>query len=488
MKMLNANKLRLYYIVLIGVIFALNFCLIFNNNVWCDEAFVLNACRLNGFKELFKYIAYQDMRPPLYLIGAKLYTCIVGVSVPALKIFSLIPTFLTMLLGATKIHKNFGNDKVYVGTSFILLTGLSPMGMTKNIEITIYSWVMFWVVCSIVLAYELYFYPTSRKKWGAFVLCALGAAATHYYGVLTEIFIYLFLFIALVIKNRKLLAKCIIISIITIVCYVPILPFFYYQFTTAKKNFWIRSTDIYTLLSSIRAPFEGENAFKFCNDFTALFWILVIGMQVYVIYTFLNEKKKRTTIIYFYTLCCITMALFLICGFILSRLIRPLYIDRYFYVMVGVLWLVISISAEIYVENVKQFCLYVGMILCMFVFAYPSMLDREYSSETKELVAFIDENISTTDIFINNIEECANWEIEYYFPNHKTYLNRDEGIYYKDSKFDFSTLETTAWYICSGELDISQDILDENNLKCQWIRSGEFDHYYYFDIYKISKK
>lgn len=71
---------------------------------------------------------------------------------------------------------------MYVGTSFILLTGLSPMGMTKNIEITIYSWVMFWVVCSIVLAYEIYFCPISKKKCVAFVVCTLGAASTHYYG------------------------------------------------------------------------------------------------------------------------------------------------------------------------------------------------------------------------------------------------------------------------------------------------------------------
>ena len=49
-------------------------------------------------------------------------------------------------------------------------------------EITIYSWVMFWVVCSIVLAYEIYFCPISKKKCVAFVVCALGAASTHYYG------------------------------------------------------------------------------------------------------------------------------------------------------------------------------------------------------------------------------------------------------------------------------------------------------------------
>lgn len=56
MQRLNVDKKKLYYTVLIGVVFTLNFYLIFNNNVWCDEAFVLNACRLNGLKTCFNIL------------------------------------------------------------------------------------------------------------------------------------------------------------------------------------------------------------------------------------------------------------------------------------------------------------------------------------------------------------------------------------------------------------------------------------------------
>lgn len=478
-----------YYGALIALVAFANIILIFNNNVWCDEAFILNACRLETFKELFHYITFEDMRPPFYLFCAKIFTSIFGVSVPVLKIFSIIPAILTMLLGAVEVHRNWGHGKVIAGTVFILLVGLSPMGLTKNIEITIYSWVLFFVTCSAIYAYNTYMNPASKKNWCILILSSLGAAATHYYGVLSGILIYGFLFCFLLRQDFHLIKKCIFACIITVVGYLPILPFFYYQFSTARKSFWILDTSLFTLLQSMRAPFEGENRFCFSHEFTMFFWIFIIGAFIYEIISVVKRillKEMPCPADIFCILCGCGFILFLSAGFILSKLIRPLYIDRYIYVMVGILWLFIAISVEHLVTDFRQTCFCIGAIVCMFVFAYPAIWEREYNKATEDTVAFFQENLSEDDIFINNIELCTNWVLNYYFPAHPAYLNCDLDIYYRDSSYDFSDLNTTAWYLCSGDLDIPQEILEDNQLQCEWVYNAELDHYYYFAVYKIT--
>ena len=142
-------KQNRYYIALISGIALVNILLIFNNNVWCDEAFILNACRYN-IKELLIYIAKYDMRPPLYLVCIKIWSLIFGIGVPQFKIFSIIPTILVLIVGIRFIECDLYGSKKYIATIYALLTGLSPIGLTKNIEITIYSWAFCFVTCSAI--------------------------------------------------------------------------------------------------------------------------------------------------------------------------------------------------------------------------------------------------------------------------------------------------------------------------------------------------
>ena len=222
-----------------------------------------------------------------------------------------------------------------------------------------------------------------------------------------------------------------------------------------------------------------------------IFWGFVIGALLnYVILICKRrlQRKPQCAEDIFCVMCGIIFMAFAIIGVILSKVIRPLYVDRYIYVVVGILWLFIAISIERFAENTKQKCVCLGVICCMNIFTFPTVWDREYNMSTIETVNYLKDNISSDDIFINNIEQCANWEVEYYFPQNKCYLNCDQDIYYKNESFDFSTLDTTAWYLCSGDFDISQEILERYNLQCEWMRDGDFDRYYYFSIYKISPK
>lgn len=500
---------RIYYSLLIVIVTLLNLLLIFNNNVWCDEAFVMNACKMN-WGELVNHIYTVDMRPPVYLLAAKLFSTIFGLSVPTLKFFSLIPAILAMIMGATVIDKNWGNGKLYTGSIFILLNGLAPITITKNIEISMYSWTAFCIVCSAIYAYNIVCKGGKKKDWIIFIISALGAATTHYYAVLTEIFIYLFLYIALLIKDRKNIKKCIISAIVTIIGYSPILPFFFHQFGVAKDTFWIKETNLGTMLSALRLPFQGENVFTFTSEFTMIFWALMIGVFVRLVVTCCKdymEKKPLDKTIVFAILCLLVIACFLFGCLVLSNLIRPLFVRRYMYVVVGLVWLYIAIVFGSSIGEKTERFLCLGLIICMIMYGYPTILNREYNTGTEESVTYLNEQMGKDDILINNIEECANWCLNYYFPEHEAYLNCDEDEFYKNETFDFSTLDTTAWYLCNGDFDIPEEVIEEENLVCEVLTTDGFikldsenldeeieekevyniDNYYYFNIYKITR-
>lgn len=469
------------FIILTIVMVVINGSLIFNNNVWCDEAFIINATKLD-FVSLLKYIATDDMRPPLYLISIKLWTMLCGDSVAAFKLFSIVPAVLTMCVCGRLVNKFFGEKSASL---FILLVGLTPSSMTKNIEITIYSWSLFWVTTSLLLAYQLYKEIDNKKISYLFIISSLGAAATHYYALVAIAFIYMVLFICLWIKgkNKRIIGKIIVLSIIG---YIPCLPFFLIQFFTAKKSFWIQKVDLSIFPQTMRMPFEGENAFKFSNEFTAIIWIMIIFLlivQIQRVKSYRNESDVFSIL---------SFGLFLIIplsGYLISAVLRPLYVERYFYCVTGVLWLFISIAINSFETKNKSnnvYYLMLSFVITIFIFAYPVIYDREYTKETQKTVDMITASLERDDIFINNIERCASWELEYYFPGHEYYLNHDEGIYYKDEVYDFSQLKKTAWYICQGDFDLNEEELKKLGISCEYIGWGNFDNYYYVSVYKLT--
>lgn len=81
--------------------------LIFNNNVWTDEIFSVNLFREN-FGQIIMDTA-EDVHPPLYYFLGRIFRLLFGDSLQVQKILTIIPMSLTLVLGATKIRRFFGN-------------------------------------------------------------------------------------------------------------------------------------------------------------------------------------------------------------------------------------------------------------------------------------------------------------------------------------------------------------------------------------------
>lgn len=205
-------------IIIVAIIFsvALQIALIFNNNIWLDEAFTISAVRQN-WGDMWK-ILINDVHPPLYYIILKLVTSVAGSSLIVSKLVSILPLMLNSTIIAYLTLKDKENKKTkltgIILTIYIIATNLTANFLLMSVEIRMYTWAILFTTLSGVYAYKTYI-DNSNKNIAVFILVSLCAALTHYFALVVEIiiylYLYLYLYIALLFKNKNNIKQVIII-------------------------------------------------------------------------------------------------------------------------------------------------------------------------------------------------------------------------------------------------------------------------------------
>lgn len=386
----TGNKLKKFLklngggILLISAIAALYLSLIFNDSVWGDEAYTMVMLRANP-ADMVRATA-ADVHPPLYYFIAKLFTTIFGYSVTSVKLASIVPLVLTMIFVWYKAKQIFQQKARLIATIFILLIGLTPIAFTLGVELRMYTWAMLFVTCSGVYAYQIYKSPSSKKTIALFILASLGAAYTHYYAALSECFIYLASFVALITKDRKNFKLCAVITGLTLIGYLPWLPTFLRQFGKTSQSWWLTTFNADSVLGYITFLFDG----KFTQFYLIILGIIVVGGVL------LCWQRRRTamkdTDLYFalvaISILCLTVAV----GCVASKLIRPLFLARYMYPSAGLFFLGISIYAANVEYSKLACCAIVAVILVNLPFSYNQTYIAEYKTGTEKFKQFAAEN------------------------------------------------------------------------------------------------
>ena len=148
MKKIKENEKKIIIIALI-ILSAVFLSLIFNNNVWMDEAFTASLVHADLRTVLRQ--SMKDTLPPLYNILLKLMTDVFGYSVPVMKITSVIPMIATLFVGARVVRKRFG---FFTALLFIMCLTFMPLMMYYGVEIRMYSLGFFFATVSGIYAYE----------------------------------------------------------------------------------------------------------------------------------------------------------------------------------------------------------------------------------------------------------------------------------------------------------------------------------------------
>lgn len=457
----------------------LYFSLIFNQNVWTDEIFTMKLLEGN-FKEIVEGTA-RDVHPPLYYFVAKLAQLLFGKSLQVQKIVTIIPMTLTLVLGATKIRRMFG-DKVSL--LFIVILGCIPCSMEFAVQVRMYSMALLAVTACGLYAYECYFGAPAGgrvkrrgsapgEKWSSWiglVVSTAAAAYLHYFSFGSVIIINGILFLALLAGKREGLKKWFLAAAVMILSYLPWFGIFAGQFRGVSESYWIPPITPETIWSYFEWTF-GINKWAWpCYLFTGLSVCAGISALIGCI------RKRRDDIcaLLFMTVPALTAAT----GVALSMLIRPIYRDQYVFPAMGLFCLFLAIELSRYAE--KKWFFYPVCLFLLFMGAvqYLETYRQEYKSTlTDQTVEFWNENVGENDIIVYNLQ-VMQFCYTYYFPEDRLFYVRDVDL---DQDFD------AIWFIDTAyEWEFVPDQILPYDLQIEYQGHFGIEHNE-FDLYKVTK-
>ena len=489
------KKEKFFLVILVIIVFIINFSLVFNNNVWCDEAATINLTNLS-FSDMFDSIV-KDVHPPLYYFVLKIGTHFWGKSLAIYKLISIIPVMLLIIIGDIWIINNLNKNAFFSSMLFTMLVGLSPCSQGKNVEVRMYTWAALWVCLTAILCWEVNKELNGTRGKLSLVCCALLAMYTHYFALLAVGIILCVEFMYLFRKKNRLCIKIIPTYGLIILGYLPWLP---YMFKQARENvgIWPIKIDMSPayVIDLFRYPFEGDYSAFFSNEFTVLSWTIIASVILVSIYKICEcEKEEYKEIIYFGL--ALTFCFFgtVIIGTILSYIFHPIIFRRYLFPSLSCMWLGIAVLFSGLEIKKRDICFLVSFFTIMGISAYNSSYNREYVTGTNAFLSFAHDNIEQDAIIVNDFETCMCWELKYYFPQNQIYywedqvLKSNDGVtlWTQEVDFDIYSVENDIWYFCKGGFELDFDLLTEKGYCVDVSYTGNIDNYYSFTLYHIRK-
>ena len=451
-----------FIVALVAVMTILYVSLIFNHNIWTDEAFTMDLVNSNSIVGIIKGTAV-DVHPPLYYLITYFFVALFGTSVQVYKIVSIVPMVLTMLLGLFYVKPWFGTKTAVL---YILFLNAIPCVMEYGVQVRMYSWCIFFISLAAFSAYG-YYQSKTKKHLLLLTLAALCACYTHNFAMISAVFIYIFLGISLILRERKIPFKWLLSGIVVSIFYLPWLLILYHQTNNRVGNYWISNIDRETILGYFSDIFGSRIPYS-----TSMFVILLLLSMVLLLIRICYDKNSGLFGIMLFLVPMLTAVL----GVVVSVLVTPFFIARYLLPCMGLLALGFALAFGYEKKYTYLFlCLF---LTCMIGNSYCDNYEKEYlSTSADELLEYIDENSGDNDIIIYNyqlfdfIYEC--------------YFGAERLVFLDD--FDFSAGYENIWFIdscCAPWL--SNETLTTYGLSKEYIGHYDIEHNE-FQLWRIYK-
>ena len=435
--------------------------LLFNYNIWTDEAFTLQLVHGN-LKEIILGTA-EDVHPPLYYIYSKLFFDITGESLWIQKFITIIPQVGTYVLVATVFRKRFGDVATFI--SLIFFTCI-PCTMEFSIQVRMYSMALFFVTLCGIYAYEAYA-ENKKFSWVWLSVGALGAAYTHYFAFVSVIAIVGILFLAIVFTKRELVKPWIISAVCMIIGYLPWMPFCYEQVTRVRENYWIPEITPEVIWSYFIWTFDLELVPGVVYGVIAL--LVIAGIIVLVRLARDREKEDFAAI-----LGMIIPTVTAVIGIVISLSKSPIYRDQYVFPALMLLALFFGLAFRKTTWKILvpicAFFLFIGAV------QYKECFRQEYrSTYVPQTMEFFEENLAEDDFILYNWP-AFRFIYEHYFP-------AEQLVYVED--FDFSCDFNNVWFLnTKNNPQADPAKLEANGLSMDIIGLYGIEHNE-FDLYMI---
>src|SRR4030043_440221 len=331
LKKLTKNNLVMFCIIfVIAIVFySYNIGL---SDLWSDETYTKSMLKGN-LSDLYSKFK-NDLHPPLYYLGLRLYTGLFGLSTTSLRIFSVFGALATLCLGYFAGQRIFGKQ----GALFLCLMLISvPMLAVYSHQDRMYSWAAFSITG--VFIYSCLFIRTGTTRDLALLLIfPVAAMYIHYYSMIAAFMANVFVFLQLFLtKNRKWLNHLISLLVAAIL-FLPWLSMFIIQVKRVQNAFWAPEVSLPTILSCFTIPFTEQFwTTGYSRSLTILMYTLIV---LTIILSFTKSFSEYRLVLW------LSLFIFLgtlIIAMIISLFSQPILYSRYVAVIVTMLIMPITI-------------------------------------------------------------------------------------------------------------------------------------------------
>ncbi|MBO6138090.1 MAG: hypothetical protein J6O71_05700 [Lachnospiraceae bacterium] len=463
-----STKTGIYALGLIGS--AIYLSLIFNNNLWVDEAFT--ACMIrSSFVQMLRQ-TFSDTLPPLYNVFTWVLTRVFGYSPYIMKLSSALPMLLLMLWLSPRYIARLCGDRA--AALFTVCIICAPHLLHYGVEIRPYSWGLFFTTSAGVFALEILTSEAEhvKKAHAGFVLFSVLAGYTHQYALIPCAFLWLMLLLAALrlTGDKKLRLRTFFTALgVFFLLYLPMLVLTVYQLGRASGYFSMEALSLRSLLSDLRFPYV--------TNITPVSLLLMAAVLILFIFAVISSFKSIRFAVpaLLITIPYLTLCFGYVCSFISGG---SVFTARYLIPSLGLLWLGAAMAAGDSEGLFPAFCpgIFTLILSASLISVYTQEFAAEYAPGVNTMTAYMDENLKAGDGYViyedkYQIELC----MRYYYPSLK--------------KYDWETAGECSgqlWYFAVPGYENYLKEASKYGYKSEFVSNMSFDQYS-FSLYKLVK-
>jgi len=331
LKKIQKKELVLFWIAFtIAIVFySINIGL---SDLWSDETYTKSMLSgtLSDFYAKFK----NDLHPPLYYLGLRMYTGIFGLSTMSLRSFSVVGVLATLCLAYFVGQRIFGKR----GALYLCLMLISiPMLAVYSHQARMYTWATFSITGVFIYSY-LFIKTGTTRDLVLLLIFTLAAIYTHYYSLIAAFIANVFVFFQLVLTKNRKWHNHLISLLIAFILFLPWLSMFIVQIKRVQGAFWAPEVSLTTIVSCFTIPFtEQFRTTPFSKSLTILMYSLIV---LTIILSFKKSFSEYRLALW------LSLVIFigtLIIAMIISLFSQPILFSRYIAVIVTMLIIPIAI-------------------------------------------------------------------------------------------------------------------------------------------------
>lgn len=341
-----------------------------------DEYFTLALIKF-PLKDIIT-ITSNDVHPPLYYLILKLGVKTLDLLniqyelIYVLKILSIIPYILILIVSSTKIKRQY--NWLTAGLFAFTLVTLSEF-FINYLSIRMYSWALLFLVMSFIYLKDV-IVESDKKSWILFTVFTILGAYTHYFVALSSFLIYFGLLAHIVHGKDKINFKKWALSVAAVaISYIPWIPSLITQLHSVHESYWIPQIDFNYFINCISSIAINNSDFTINTQNNLLLLIFTLVTLAILIAIALNEyKNNKNSENYYLMMGVFAVIATLGLGILLSVTFKPIIRVRYLVPSIAVFWLAVSIMIG-KLDNKKLLTVTLSLILILSVFCFAETIN-----------------------------------------------------------------------------------------------------------------